>query len=839
MKQIFGTPMSNRSLYRNNFSKSNAHNNITLYLGILTTLFLLLLNCTLGNAQSKGNNERKQLFDYNWKFLQGDEALAKTRDFNDKDWRGLDLPHDWSIEGKINPKNPTGGAGGYFPAGIAWYRKTLNAPLEWKGKEISIYFEGVYMNAEVFINGKSLGIRPYGYSSFNYDLSPYLDFDKENVIAVRVDNSQQINSRWYSGSGIYRHVWINVTDPVHVAHWGLNISTPVVSSKKAIILLKTKIKNGTATAQQVLVETLLWNKSAKSAGKALVKVELPANSEKEITQTIQVSNPKLWTPETPHLYQAQIQVLKAGKVLDDATTYFGIRSIKFTAENGFQLNGKTVKINGGCVHHDNGCLGAAAFDRAEQRKVELLKAGGFNAVRTSHNPPSEAFLDACDKLGLLVMDESFDCWKIGKNNNDYAKRFNKWWQRDLEAMVLRDRNHPSVFMWSIGNEIPERADPEAVKTAQMLSDALKKIDNTRPVTSAIVNNGKNWNVFDPLMAVHDVAGYNYNLHSAPDDHKRVPSRIIVQTESYPRDAFANWKLVQENNYVIGDFVWTAMDYLGESGIGRWYYSGDVPGEHWENSFFPNHGAYCGDIDLIGWRKPISHYRSMLYNNNEKLYMAVREPAPEPLEIKETLWSVWPTWESWNWPGFEGKTVKVEVYSKYQKVRLYLNDKLIGEQATTLTQQFKATFQVPYAPGLLKAVGVENDKETGVAILQTAGDPAKINLRADRIEILANGQDLSYITIEITDKNGTLTPNAVNRLHFNIEGLGVIAGVDNADLKDYEQYVGNSRKAWHGRALVVIRSGRREGDIKLTVTSAGLPAETLIIKTAVKDLSHNN
>jgi len=397
-------------------------------------------------------------------------------------------------------------------------------------------------------------------------------------------------------------------------------------------------------------------------------------------------------------------------------------------------------------------------------------------------------------------------------------------------MVLRDRNHPSIFMWSIGNEIPERGDHSAIETAKMLTDAIKKIDADRPITSAICDNGKDWSKFDTIMAVHDVAGYNYHLWSALSDHQRVPSRIIVQTESYPKDAFANWKLAQDNDYIIGDFVWTAMDYLGESGIGRWYYSGDVPGEHWEHDFFPFHGAYCGDIDLIGWRKPISHYRSMLYNNNEKLYMAVREPAPEPLEIKETWWSVWPTWESWTWPGFEGRNIDVEVYSKYPKVQLYLNNKLIGEKATTRDQQFKATFTVPYLSGLLKAVGVENDKEMESTILQTSGDAAKIKLTADRKEILANGQDLSYITVEITDKDGIFQPNAANRLHFKVDGPGIIAGIDNADMKDTDPYVGNTRKAWKGRALVVIRSTHDAGDIKLTVTSPILAETVINIKT---------
>jgi beta-galactosidase len=799
---------------------------------ILTTIICVLLSYSLlaqQNFTHQESTKRKQLFDFNWKFFLGDTTSAKSKDFNDKNWRSLDLPHDWSIEGKINSKNPTGGAGGYFPAGVGWYRKTFQVPKEWKDKNISIYFEGVYMNSEVFVNGKSLGIYPYGYSSFSYDLSPYLEFGNQNVIAVRVDNSQQVNSRWYSGSGIYRHVWMMVADPVHVKQWGVAITTPDVTSSKATVQLKTKVKNETSATQSIILKTLLWNKN-KQAGNNQTRIELAANSEKEITQTITVSDPLLWTPETPHLFSAQVQVIKNKKIVDDTKTNFGIRSIKFTSNNGFQLNGKTVKLNGGCVHHDNGSLGAAAFDRAEERKVELLKTAGFNAVRTSHNPPSEAFLNACDRLGLLVIDEVFDGWREKKTEHDYAKYFDQWWKRDVDAMVLRDRNHPSIILWSTGNEIIERKKPEAVETAKMLANAIKNIDLTRPVTSAMTAWDKDWEIFDPLMAAHDVAGYNYHLHSATSDHQRVPSRIIVHTESFPKDAFANWKLVQDNDYVIGDFVWTAIDYLGESAIGRWYYTGEVPGEHWENDFFPWHGAYCGDIDLTGWRKPISHYRSMLYNNTEKLYMAVREPNPEPLKIKTTMWSVWPTWESWTWPEYVGKVLEVEVYSKYSSVRLYLNNKLVGEKPTTKEQEFKATFSLPYSPGVLKAVAVENNKEIESTILQTSGDAAKIKLTTDRKAVTANGQDLVYVTVELTDKNGIVQPNAANRLHVKVDGPAVIAGIDNADLKDTDSYTGNTRKAWHGRALIVIRSTHGAGDIKLTISSPGFEDAGLTIKT---------
>jgi beta-galactosidase len=354
----------------------------------------------------------------------------------------------------------------------------------------------------------------------------------------------------------------------------------------------------------------------------------------------------------------------------------------------------------------------------------------------------------------------------------------------------------------------------------MLADAIKKIDTGRPITSAIVDNGKDWSLFDSLMRVHDVAGYNYHLWSAPSDHQRVPSRIIVQTESYPKDAFSNWKLVQEHNYIIGDFVWTAMDYLGESGIGRWYYSTETPGEHWEHDLFPWHAAYCGDVDLTGWRKPISHYRNLLYHDAERLYMAVLEPVIEPLQIMQTWWSVAPAWESWTWPGFEGRNLQVEVYSRYPKVRLYLNNDLVGEQVVTAEQQFKATFSVPYLPGQLKAVGVDHEKEMESYLLETAGNAAKIKLAADRYELLSDGQDLSFVSVEITDDKGTIQPNAECRLQFHIDGPGIIAGVGNANVKDVEGYTGTAHKAWHGRALVVLRSTHDAGELRLSVRAPG-------------------
>ncbi|WP_107821555.1 sugar-binding domain-containing protein [Mangrovibacterium marinum] len=801
------------------------------YILLVAFFGLFTVACSSKCDSNSANIVRKQNFDFDWRFALGDQPDAGNSNFDDSSWRQLDLPHDWSIEGQIEAENPTGNDGGYFPAGIGWYRKSFTIPKEWKGQKIGIYFEGVYMNSEVFVNGKSLGVHPYGYSSFDYDLTPYIHFGKENRIAVRVDNSLQKNCRWYSGSGIYRHVWLMVNSPVHIAHWGVGITTPEVSREVASVEVNTLVENETGKAQNVELITVLTDKSGKTVGKYELSIELEPNSEKAVTHRMQINNPLLWSPDAPNLYVAESIIKKGDIELDRVQNSLGIRSLKYSAEKGFVLNGETIKLNGGCAHHDNGVLGAAAYDRAEERKVELLKAAGFNAVRTSHNPPSEAFLDACDRLGLLVIDEAFDGWKQAKDQtpHDYSTLFDENWQSDLDAMVLRDRNHPAIVMWSSGNEIMERTSPEAVKTARMLNSYIRQLDPTRPVTSAMTSWNQGWEIFDPLMAEHDICGYNYMMHKSESDHERVPERVIVQTESYPKDAFYNWKMVQDHDYIIGDFVWTAMDYLGESSIGRYYYPGEPDGQHWERNFFPWHGAYCGDIDLIGWRKPISHYRNILWNDIEKLYLAVREPNPAEGAIKTTMWAVWPSWESWNWPGFEGKKIDVEVYSKYPKVRLYLNDKLVGEKPTGVDQQFKATFSLPYAPGSLKAVGVVDQQEGESTILKTAGNPAKIRLTADRMELKTDGQDLSYVTVEVTDEDGNLVPNAANELEFFVSGEGSIAGLGNANLKDTEQYVASRCSAWKGQALAVLKSSKEPGALKLTVSSPGLQEGTMMIK----------
>ena len=838
------------------------------------TLCSMIAIAAMPLAAAQPQSPRLELTaDANWRFFLGDPGGAESRSFEDASWRRVDLPHDWSIEGRPEKSNPTGTGGGYFPAGTGWYRKTFMAPADWKGKRVSVEFDGVYRDATVYINGRKLGNQPYGYTSFRFDLTPELDFSGPNVLAVRVDNSAQPNSRWYSGSGIYRHVRVVVTDPIHVAHWGVVVTTTQASSDSGSLSVRTRVTNELAAAAGLTVETQILDPGGKTIGSAQSAVEAAPGKETEASQEIAVSKPSLWSPDSPALYRAVTRLRKDGAVVDEVVTSFGIRTLAWSAEKGLLLNGNAIKLAGGCVHHDNGPLGAAAFDRAEERRVRLLKAAGFNAVRTAHNPPSPAFLDACDRLGMLVLDEAFDAWKASKAKFDYARDFDEWWQRDITAMVLRDRNHPSVVFWSIGNEIPDVLIERGPAMAKQLASTVRSLDSSRPITQAFPTSTSG-PLPDAVFSVLDVGGYNYNLsRNHADDHRRLPSRIMMTTESLPGHAFDEWRLAKDNPYILGEFVWTAMDYLGESGIGSWSYGtpelaaqaakfstfmqepamidklfmamangvdiaaamskgNDPAGLGALAALFPGypwHAANCGDLDLTGERKPQSYYRDILWNGGDRVYATVRLPEPEGKKIAVGGWAVYPTLPSWTWPGQEGKELQVEVYSGVDKVRLYLNDKLIGEKATGRSEEFKASFAVPYAPGTLKAVGVRGDRAVAESVLTTAGKPARLRLTADRATLQAGGQDLSFVTVEALDAQGRFQPNADQEVQFAISGPGVIAAVGNGDGKDESRYQGDRRKLFQGRALVVVRTQAHGGTVRLTAKTAGLAENVLRLK----------
>jgi beta-galactosidase len=801
--------------------------------------------------------------DSGWKFLRGDPSGAEAPSYDDASWRSVDLPHDWSIEGRPDKDNPTGMGGGYFPAGTGWYRKTFSAPAGWKGKRVSIEFDGVYRDATVWLNGRKLGTQPYGYTSFHFDLTPDLEFVKPNVLAVRVDNSAQPNSRWYSGSGIYRHVRVIVTDPTHVAHWGVFVTTPEVSAERARVLVRTRVANEAPGEADVTVEATVFDGTGRNAGSSRSGVRIAGGREADASQEVVVARPVLWSPESPAMYRVVTRVLRDGKAVDQVVTPFGIRSLHWSAERGLLLNGKPIELAGGSVHHDNGPLGAMAFDRAEERRVELLKAAGFNAVRTAHNPPSPAFLEACDRLGLLVLDEAFDTWRANKAKFDYGRDFEEWWQRDLSAMVLRDRNHPSIVFWSIGNEIPEVLVERGPGMAKQLAAQVRSLDSTRPVTQAFPTSTAG-EFPDAVISNLDVTGYNYNLAAHDEeDHRRIPSRIMMTTESFPGQAFTEWRLAKDHPYILGEFVWTAMDYLGESGIGSWAsapaevaamaqkaMSGmqamvdkmflamangvDMPALMNQGPAqagpsplsllfpgFPWHAANCGDIDLIGQRKPQSYYRDILWNGGNRVYATVRLPEPEGKKIAVAGWAVYPTMPTWTWPGQEGKELEVEVYSGVERVQLYLNGKLIGEKPSGRGEEFKATFTVPYAPGTLRAVGLKDGRAVAESVLTTAGEPVRLRLTADRTAVEAGGQDLSFVTVEAVDAQGRLQMNAGQEVQFSISGPGTIAAVGNGDGRDPSSYQGDRRKLYQGRALVVVRTTKQSGAITVTARSSGL------------------
>jgi beta-galactosidase len=797
-------------------------------------------------------NPRQQTrIDDGWTFFLGDPASAASPDFDDSGWRAVTLPHDWSIEGKMDPQAPMGGHGGFLPAGIGWYRHRFEAPSSWKNMEVRVEFEGVYMNADVYLNGQKLASHPYGFTSFFVDLTPALKIGASNVLAVRVDNSEHKNARWYTGSGIYRHVLLYVTNPVQVAPWGVFVSVPKANATSAKIAVQTEVLNQTQAATSARIETVVLAPDGHEIGQTESTVDLAASGRQQVKQELTLPNPPLWFPENPQLSSVVTEVIVDGKTVDKVSTPFGVRALAWSADAGLTLNGKMYKLSGGCIHDDNGILGACAFDRAEERKIQLLKAAGFNALRMAHNPPSPELLDACDRLGMLVLDEAFDCWLNGKSPFDYHLVFKDWWQRDLDSMIERDRNHPSVVMWSIGNEIPGVYSDMGGEYGPKLAAEIHSLDQTRPVTNGILgwpvdpkkpkpsdadsqkDADANWNSLD-------IVGSNYHLAQHVAQHDQYPNRILVSTESIPPigEAFQ----VLDHPYVVGDFVWAAQDYLGEVGVGRWFYEGDptepmvprkgqpptklYPISHGSDTLYPWRGANPGNLDLLGNSKPAAHLRNIVWNMGEKIYMAVRQPADDK-KIIVVGWGWYPVWENWTWPGREGKPMGVDVYSRYEKVRLYLNDKLVGEAPTDRTHNFQATFTLPYQPGTLKAAGVENGQETGAVKLVTVGEPAAIRLTPDRSTLKADGQDLSFVQVEVLDKDGRLQPNANELISFTLSGPGTIAGLGNAYLDSTEPYQGTQCHVYHGRALIVLRTSKHAGALRLHAESPGLAAgETL-------------
>lgn len=773
---------------------------------------------------------QKQNLSHGWRFKLTDASGFRWEKPDYSTWRLLDLPHDWSIELPRDAKNISGSTGGYFTMGTAAYQKTLTPGDDWRGKKIFVEFEGVYMNAEIYLDNHFIARHPYGYTTFQVDLTPYLDFTRPNSLRVLVDNSHLPNSRWYSGSGIYRPVWLIVAEPVHVAQWGVSVSTPQVSAEHASVSIGVQVENESDAEKTVRVKTRIVAADGSTVSSLEGESIIDNGSRHTFQFEAAVYHPKFWSVESPNLYRAETEILVDGKIVDTESTTFGIRSLEFSAEKGFLLNGVPILLKGGCVHHDNGILGAASYARAEERKVEIHKASGFNAIRCAHNPPAPAFLEACDRLGMLVIDEAFDCWRDGKNNGDYHVAFIDWWQRDLESMLYRDRNHPSIIMWSIGNEVLERdGTGGGYEIAKMLAGHVRAIDPTRPVTLAICASwrGDAWTVMDETFAALDIGGYNYAWKEYRPDAAHLPRRMMVGTESFALEAFENWQAVEEIPAVLGDFVWTSLDYLGEAGIGRVHFDG----EHFPFvGAYPWHQANCGDLDLCGFKRPQSYYRDTLWFNAPRLHIAVHPNYPADKTPGVTLWGWQDVRHSWNWAGHEGETFKVEIYSNCDEVELFLDDVSLGRKPCSRAERFRADFEVAYRAGTLRATGTISGKPVTEQILATTSAPAQIRLTADRAVLRADGADLCYITVEVTDIAGRVHPDADNNIFFTVKGAGKLLAVGSANPVSEEMYVGNQRKVFRGRALVVVKAGDEPGEIHLTAQADGLGGAEIVIRT---------
>lgn len=776
-------------------------------------------------------------FNAGWRFERGDVPGAEAPGFDDSAWRVLDVPHDWSIEDlpalagaeRVGPFAPKEAPGGHFTAytlgGTAWYRHTFATPSG--DRRVAVRFDGVYRDSEVFLNGQRVGENPHGYTSFECDLTPHLSpTGQTNTLAVRVRNEGR-SSRWYSGSGIFRQVWLTERGPLHVPTWGVFVTTPEVSAERALVKLSVEVRNTSARAARTRVAVQVRDAAGNSVGAGEASLALAAGETRTTECFAHVRAPQLWSPDKPALHTAEVSVLEGETVLDAVAVPFGIRSVSVDSIHGFRLNGETLKLAGCCIHHDNGPLGSAAIARAEERKVELLKAQGFNAVRTSHNPPSSAFLEACDRLGLLVIVEAFDQWNRSKEKNeqDYHVHFDAWAERDVAAMVRRDRNHPSVIFWSIGNEIPEQF--HAPATQRRLRDAVLAHDPTRPVTQAICTDWgeviKHWDErSDPAFGSLDVAGYNYLPEKYEGDHARHPDRVLYGAESFPKDALLNWSLVEKHPYVIGDFVWTGMDYLGEAGLAHALTSDK------KDSFFmswPWFNAWCGDLDLCGFSKPQALHRDVVWRRSA-VEILVHAPLAEGLTENVSWWG-WPDEQaSWTWPGAEGRPLQVSVHTRGDTVRLLLNGVIVGEQPASEATKLVARFEVPYAPGELRAVALSHGRVLGERVLATVGPAKALRLTADRTVLRADRGDLAYVTVEVVDADDRRVPGARVPVRLNLTGVGEIAGHANAAPDEPASFRGPVRPTFQGRALVVLRPSGTPGTLTLRAEADGLQSASL-------------
>ncbi len=783
--------------------------------------------------------EKQQLND-GWHFFNGDSEGAEQPEYDDSHWRQVMVPHDWSIMDRPGTQSPfvataqNGQDSGYLAGGTGWYRKSIHFTEKQAKSTVKLNFGAVYMDAEIWLNGKLLDEHHYGYTAFTVDLTGKLHSGR-NLIAVKVQHDDP-SSRWYAGSGILQPVSLEILDCVYIDPDSIFVSTPLASDKLSTVKVSAQINACGSPPRKVSLSSRILNNAGVTVAFAAKKSQRLTGSTTSWDQSFSIENPALWSLEEPNLYTLVQKLTVDGHVVDTRHTRFGIRQITFDAKNGLQLNGKSILMRGGNIHHDHYMLGAAGFPDADARKVRLMKAAGYNAIRSSHNPASKATLEAADELGMLVINEAFDSWNVSKRAHDYSRFFANDWKSDIESMVVSARNHPSVVFWSIGNEIPEQGTPQGIETGKALAEYVRSLDPTRPVTQAVS--------IDPpasakQYATLDVAGYNYRSHLFASDHTTHSQRVMYSSESLPGNAFEVWQTVESMPWVIGDFVWTAVDYLGEAGIGWMGYSQD-----WQKlGPYPWHLAYCGEIDATGRKRSAAYYREVIWKSGlNPLSMFVQQPSgsvdlPDrhyyEIEPPHLDWSLADVHPSWSWPGHEQQPLTVVVYSEYPEVELFLNDQSLGSKSVSAATAYMASFTVPYTPGSLKAVA-SNNKGQRIATweLRTAGVAATATVQVDKTSLHANGQDLAYVTIELKDRNGIPIYHQAQDRYVTVEaeGQGEVVGIGNGNPIDVSSFQAGRRKTFHGRVVAVVRAGTAPGPltIKVTVEGQQMQKQTLYV-----------
>jgi beta-galactosidase len=771
-----------------------------------------------------------QDFDANWLFSKGDFASAMLPAFDDRGWQPVNVPHDWSSDGPFSADYGSGN--GYAPGGIGWYRKHFKLDSDQKGRLVMIEFDGVYDYSEVWVNGQFVGGRPYGFSSFQFDLTPLVKFGSgDNVVAVRVDHSRFADSRFYTGSGIYRNVRLVITDKLRIAHWGVSVTTPKIKSGSAVVRVETTVENNSAENRTFSLQSDILAPGGEIVASLTTSKKMAGHSVQTLAQDLKVLRPELWSPDSPSLYTLKSRVKSGGAVADETETPFGIRTATFDPAKGFFLNGTNLKIKGVCLHHDAGPIGAAVPDKVLERRLLALKEIGVNAIRTSHNPPDPALLDFCDRMGFLVMDEAFDEWTPMKNKwvtgrNDgvpthfgYGEVFAQWAVTDLQDMVRRDRNHPSIILWSIGNEIDFANDPfsdpalgadyrpqnppakDMVALAKPLIAAVKSLDRTRPVTAAMATVSMSDAV--GLAALLDADGYNYQEPRYADDHKKYPQRILYGSENSTQ--YGAWQAVKTNAFISGQFLWTGADYLGEAG--RW----------------PNRASGAGLLDLCSSKKPLAWFRQSLWSDKPMVYLCASGGGGIGGGRRGSGGV-----ESWNWPS--NSTVTVNCYANCPEVELSLNGKVIGVKKSSEAVNGVLRWQVPFEPGMLKAVGRTNGAEVCNYALQTAGPASRIDLLPDVTELRADGKDVCQVEFRIVDGNGVRVLNAAPEVTFELTGPASLLGIGNGDVNNTEECKTNKHRAYQGRGLVILQTTTTSGSITLKATAPGLESPIAVLQS---------